>query len=144
MIMDAEESAMSEHVVCAVADANICSVGTPFSSVILAMPPKRKHMPMTSNRLDKMDPSMDDCTTWIWPSLRATMLTISSTALPKVALSRPPSVSPSFTDISSVANERTAARGMMAKKLRVKTAVGFQPISPAQMPKGTTMRRTLT
>lgn len=68
--------------------------------------------------------------------------TISSTALPNVALTKPPRVSPSRAAISSVAKERMAARGMMAKKLRVKTNVGFHSYVPAMSPKGTKTRRT--
>jgi hypothetical protein len=49
-----------------------------------------------------------------------------------------------LSEISSVAYERTAARGIMAKKLMVKTAVGFQPEAPATMPIGTVTRRKLT
>jgi hypothetical protein len=36
-----------------------------------------KHRPMTSKRFEMMEPSMDDCTTAIWPFLSATMLTYS-------------------------------------------------------------------
>jgi hypothetical protein len=51
---------------------------------------------------------------------------------------------PSFMEISSVAKERTAASGTMAKKLRAKTTVGSQPSAPATMPTGTKTRRILT
>jgi hypothetical protein len=70
--------------------------------------------------------------------------TINSTAFPKVAFSSPPRVSPSLIDISSVAKDKTAASGIMAKKLIVKTAVGFQPRWPATIPMGTMIRRKLT
>ncbi len=46
---------------------------------------------------------------------------MSSTALPKVAFRSPPSASPRCFEISSVAKDSTAARGMMAKKFRAKT-----------------------
>ena len=72
------------------------------------------------------------------------MLTMSSTALPKVALSSPPKASPTLSEICSVANERTAARGMMAKKLRVKTAVALHPTLGATMPRGMKKSRMLT
>ena len=72
---EAEESAISEQVVWAVAEAKLCSTPSPFSPFQFQMPPRKKHMPMTSNRFERMDPSMDDCTTWIWPSLSATILT---------------------------------------------------------------------
>lgn len=52
-------------------------------------------------------------------------------------------VSPSFKEISSVANDSTAARGIMAKKLIVKTAVGFHPEAPAMIPIGTVTSRKL-
>jgi hypothetical protein len=47
-------------------------------------------------------------------------------------------------EISSVAKDSTAARGMMARKLRVKTAVGLQLRIPASRPTGTAMSRKLT
>lgn len=76
--------------------------------------------------------------------MKNVILTINSTALPKVALSRPPRASPSFEESSSVAKERQAARGMMAKKLRMKTTVGLQSIAPEKRPSGTNTSRTLT
>jgi hypothetical protein len=45
--------------------------------------------------------------------------------------------------ISSVAKESTAARGIMAKKLMVKTTVEFQLSAPATIPMGTINRSTL-
>lgn len=75
---------------------------------------------------------------------RGAQLTISSTAFPNVAFSSPPSVSPSLMAISSVANDRTAASGMIAKKLSAKTVVGAQLSSPAMMPNGTMTSRKLT
>ena len=70
--------------------------------------------------------------------------TMSSIALPKVALSKPPTVCPSFADSSSVAKLNNDASGMMAKKLSVKIVVGFHPAMPATMPKGTKNSSTLT
>ena len=74
----------------------------------------------------------------------AVSLTINSTAFPKVAFNKPPMVWPSFMEISSVAKDRTAASGMMAKKLMVKTAVEFQLRAPATIPMGTMTKRKLT
>ena len=71
-------------------------------------------------------------------------LTINSTAFPNVALSNPPKVWPTLTDSSSVAKLRSAARGMIAKKFRTKTAVGLHPRAPAIMPSGTKTRRKFT
>lgn len=70
--------------------------------------------------------------------------TMSSTALPNVAFSRPPKVSPNFMEISSVANERMEANGMIAKKLSVKMTTGSQCVRPATIPSGTKINRTLT
>jgi hypothetical protein len=70
--------------------------------------------------------------------------TMSSTALPNVAFNKPPKVSPSSIEISSVAKDRIAASGMIAKKFRTKTVVGFQPVAPAIIPKGTKISRMLT
>jgi hypothetical protein len=46
-------------------------------------------------------------------------------------------------DISSVAKDKTAASGIMAKKLIVKTAVEFHPRRPATIPMGTMMSKKL-
>lgn len=70
--------------------------------------------------------------------------TINSTALPNVAFRRPPRASPNLAEISSVANESTEARGIMARKLRMKTVTGSQPLEPATIPTGTKTRNTLT
>lgn len=64
--------------------------------------------------------------------------------MPKVAFNSPPSVSPRRFDISSVAKDRTAAKGIMARKFRVKTAVGSHFSIPAMIPMGTKTRRILT
>lgn len=69
---------------------------------------------------------------------------MSSTALPNVAFISPPSVCPNFIEISSVAKERTAANGTMAKKLSAKTVTGSHPFKPATIPSGTKTRRTFT
>lgn len=69
--------------------------------------------------------------------------TINSTAFPNVAFSSPPRVSPNLRDISSVAKDKTAASGIMAKKLMVKTAVEFQPKWPATIPMGTMTSKKL-
>ena len=53
-------------------------------------------------------------------------LTINSTAFPKVAFRRPPSVWPSLTESSSVAKLNSDAKGMMARKFRMKMTVGGQ------------------
>jgi hypothetical protein len=47
-------------------------------------------------------------------------------------------------EISSVAKDRMAARGMIARKLRRKTSVGLHSDAPAMIPSGTKNKRTLT
>ena len=74
----------------------------------------------------------------------AELPTISSTAFPKVAFRRPPSVWPSFTESSSVAKLNKDARGMMAKKFRKKMTVGGQCMAPAMIPNGTKTSKTFT
>lgn len=69
---------------------------------------------------------------------------MSSTAFPNVAFTNPPIVSPNFIPISSVAKERTAANGTMAKKLSMKTVVGSHPILPVKIPSSTNTRGMLT
>ena len=62
-------------------------------------PSATKQHPSCSSRLDRMDPSIDAWTILIWPCRRATMATISSTALPNVALSSPPKVWPTRSPV---------------------------------------------
>jgi len=66
---------------------------------------------------------------------------IISTALPKVAFRRPPTICPVCADIASVAAPRMEASGTMAMKLQPKTIAEFQPISGAIKPSGTKTRR---
>jgi hypothetical protein len=47
-------------------------------------------------------------------------------------------------EISSVAKDNTAARGIMAMKFNENTAAGLQPSTPAIIPNGTNGRSTLT
>lgn len=136
MMSDADATAMSEDMVDATVSLKLRSCSR--------IPPARKQQPRTSRMLERMLPSMLACTMRISPCLSATILTISSTALPKVAFIRPPSVCPSFAESSSVAKDSSAASGIMAMKLRMKTAVGFQLSAPAMMPMGTKTRKTLT
>lgn len=74
MTSEADESVMREQAVWATAAEKTCSVPAPLTPRCLR-PPKRKHMPMTSSRLERMEPSMEAWTTSTWLSLRATMLT---------------------------------------------------------------------
>jgi hypothetical protein len=74
MTSEAEDRVIKEQADWATAAEKTCSEPSPLRPRCMR-PPKKKHMPMTSKRLDRMEPSMDDCTTWICPSFRATILT---------------------------------------------------------------------
>lgn len=83
------------------------------------------------------------CTRRNWFFCSAMMLTMSSTAFPNVALSNPPICGPTASDSSSVANESSAARGTIARKLSTKMAPGGRSKAPAMMPTGTKMSKML-
>lgn len=74
-IIEAADSVINEAVVWAVMVWKLCSWALPSASRILTIPPKKKHIPMTSNRFDKIEPIMEDLTTSICLSLKAIILT---------------------------------------------------------------------
>lgn len=71
---EAEAMVIREQVVWAVAAVKLCSLPLPLSPRWMS-PPSKKHIPMTSSKLERMEPSMEAWTTSIWLSMRATMLT---------------------------------------------------------------------
>jgi hypothetical protein len=105
---------------------------------------------------------MPDCTKRISPLFRAdadltnrhrlaactvdTMqrrLTIISIGLPKVALINPLAIRLAFADNSPVEYDNIEASGKIAKKLRIKAGIEFQPKAPKMIPSGIKTRRTL-
>jgi hypothetical protein len=70
-------------------------------------------------------------------------LTIISTAFPNVALISPPTVCPTLLANSSVAKESNAARGRIAKKLKMKPMESSHPWFPAVIPRNTNGRSRL-
>lgn len=68
----------SELFICAAVSLNPCSE--------YLIPPTKKTIPRTRSKFERIDPSNDDWTTWISHLTRAIIATISSTALPRVAL----------------------------------------------------------
>lgn len=56
----------------------------------LARPPKKRELPRTSRRLDRMDPTKEHFTTSILPWCNANRAMISSVTFPQVAFSSPP------------------------------------------------------
>ena len=75
-------------------------------------PPTKKDAPSTSSRLPMMLPVSDALTISTWCARSATTAMISSAALPKVALRKPPSVGPDRLASSSVASPINPAAGM--------------------------------
>lgn len=71
------------------------------------------------------------------------MPTIISTALPKVALIKPPATDPTTAASCSVAKVRIEASGSMARKLSKKTTEAGHPHPEPMRPRGTQKRRTL-
>mmetsp|Transcript_64342 Transcript_64342/g.207309 ORF Transcript_64342/g.207309 Transcript_64342/m.207309 type:complete len:220 (+) Transcript_64342:990-1649(+) len=106
-------------------------------------PPTKKDMPNTSNRLERMEPSKLFLTISNNPDLIALMVMIISTALPKVALSRPPMVSLRFSARCSVASPKIFARGTRPRKQRQKTMAPLYSFASAAMPMGAAMKRML-
>jgi hypothetical protein len=134
-----------------------------YSDLLVDIPVYFESYKLTRRMLDSTLPSMLAWTMRISPCLSATiltyqdhvsaipiairnleLLTMSSTAFPNDAFIRPPIVSPNLAANSSVAKLSKDARGTIAKKLRMKTVVGFHPIAPAIIPTGTKTRRILT
>mmetsp|Transcript_7043 Transcript_7043/g.16715 ORF Transcript_7043/g.16715 Transcript_7043/m.16715 type:complete len:211 (-) Transcript_7043:108-740(-) len=107
------------------------------------MPPKKKHMPSTKRRLLRMLPSKLPWTTLTRPLRSANTESNISTAFPKEAFKRPPSVSPTLSESSSVRPPRILASGRMARKFRAKIAWSLHSSFGAAMPKGTVTSRTL-
>src|SRR5438067_3172414 len=77
-------------------------------------PPAKNAAPSTSRRLPMIDPVIDDRTTSSSPSATRKMPTISSAALPNVALRRPPTRGPAWMASSSVASPSRPASGIIA------------------------------
>mmetsp|Transcript_1793 Transcript_1793/g.4815 ORF Transcript_1793/g.4815 Transcript_1793/m.4815 type:complete len:297 (+) Transcript_1793:182-1072(+) len=89
---------------------------------LLTQPAAKNAMPKTNRRFERTEPIKLPWTTPTSLALIALTVTISSTALPKVALSSPPIICPVCTARHSVAWPRMPAKGTMAMKLKEKTA----------------------
>ena len=81
-------------------------------------PPTSMAAPMTSRMLPRIDPTSDALTTSWRPSFKAKKAMISSGALPKVTLRKPPMPGPERAASSSVARP-------------IRAAVGITPIAEA-------------
>jgi len=74
---EAEATAMSEDMVEATVELNSCSIPSAVPVRVLWIPPATKQHPRTSRMLDKILPSILDCTILISPCFRATIDTCS-------------------------------------------------------------------
>mmetsp|Transcript_25632 Transcript_25632/g.48569 ORF Transcript_25632/g.48569 Transcript_25632/m.48569 type:complete len:291 (+) Transcript_25632:1044-1916(+) len=97
-------------------------------------PPQKKQNPSTSSSLERMEPSSDTWVTRSMPFWMASTEMMSSVALPRVALSRPPITSPTRSATSSVQFPSIWASGRMARKLKVKAKVSPHLSTPATGP----------
>ena len=88
-------------------------------------PPAKSENPSTSSRLPTTDPVSDPRTTSVRPSWIAISAMISSGALPKVALRKPPIPGPVCSAACSVASPISHASGISAAAERTKSAVSL-------------------
>jgi integrase len=86
-----------------------------------AQPPANMAAPSTSRIFPTMEPAIDAFTTSSSPARNAASAIMSSAALPKVALSSPPTPSPKRSASCSVARPIHPARGRMAREQVMKT-----------------------
>ena len=104
-------------------------------------PPKRMERPRTSRTLPMIDPVIEAFTTLVRPLDSAMPAMISSAAFPKVALSNPPSPSPTRAASASVARPIQPATGTMPRAEQTKSAVGLLPGQKrSRMASGTKIR----
>ena len=106
-----------------IADWALAAVGLKVCLSRLA-PPTTMAAPITSRMLPTIEPTMDALTTSWRPSSSAKNAMISSGALPKVTLSRPPMPGPLLAAIASVASPIRAAHGITASAAAAKISVG--------------------
>ncbi len=93
------------------------------------IPPASIAAPRTSRMLPMIEPTIEALTTSCSPWPRAKRAMISSGALPKVTLSRPPMPGPERAASSSVARPISAAVGMIPSAEVAKTTVAGTPAS---------------
>src|SRR2546430_470708 len=87
-------------------------------------PPATSTSPRMSSRLPRIDPASDAFTRSTRPARSATIATISSAALPQVALSKPPVAGPHRAASASVAPPISVASGTTARPAAMNTPNG--------------------
>jgi hypothetical protein len=100
-------------------------------------------MPRTMSVLERMEPIIEAWTMSSSPLTRARIEMRSSTALPKVALRRPPSESPTRRASCSVAKPSIDASGMMASIEKMKMTVSDWCENSIAQATGMKMSKTL-
>ena len=103
-------------------------------------PPNSMAKPRTISMLPMIEPVSEALTISVSPARRAMKPMMSSAALPKVALRRPPTPGPVWCARCSVASPMRPARGRIARHETTKTAVGEAWLSPSQKLAGTNTR----
>ena len=86
--------------------------------------------------MPRIDPVIEAFTRSISPARSATAAMISSARFPIVALSTPPIAGVVCSATDSVAAPRTPESGMIARALRMKTAIGGAPKNRAAIATG--------
>mmetsp|Transcript_37793 Transcript_37793/g.112359 ORF Transcript_37793/g.112359 Transcript_37793/m.112359 type:complete len:227 (-) Transcript_37793:99-779(-) len=105
-------------------------------------PPARQAQPSTSRVFERIEPRREVWTTARRPRLSAQIATMSSVALPNVALSSPLRVSLVWSATCSVASPRRAASGRMPKQQSPNTTPSEQPSGFAASATGTATSST--
>ena len=123
-----------------IVDCTLAAVCPNFWTLCLrcpVRPPTSIAAPMTSRTLPRIEPMIEALTTSCSPLPRANRAMISSGALPKVTLSRPPITLPERSATSSVARPIRAAVGISAtaetKKITVAGALTRSAITAARI-----------
>lgn len=80
---------------------------------------------------------------YILDNFKIIKLTMSSTAFPKVAFNNAPNVWPVYSESCSVAQLRSVASGMTAKRLHTKIVIELHPKYSAKSPRGKKTNRGL-
>lgn len=90
MIKEADATAIKEDIVDATVELKSCSMPRAVPVLVLWMPPAKKQHPSTRRMLERILPSILDCTILISPFLSATILTYKRLAeLNAVGIFRP-------------------------------------------------------
>mmetsp|Transcript_56924 Transcript_56924/g.157550 ORF Transcript_56924/g.157550 Transcript_56924/m.157550 type:complete len:225 (+) Transcript_56924:984-1658(+) len=115
----------------------------PVCELLAESPPRKKDVPRTRRRFERMEPSNVHFTTSSLEVRSVCTVSIISTAFPSVAFRRPLSVSLRIAAAnSSVASPRNLASGTMPAMFSQKVQAGPQPQWPEATPNGRNTKST--